>query len=72
VSWPGGGVEHHLSHGEWIEVLRRNGFTVEAMHELYPPDHAASDHAASDYYEIVTEEWASRWPAEELWVAELG
>jgi hypothetical protein len=78
VTWPGGGVEHHLSHGEWIAVLRRNGFTVEALHELYPPegaatpDHAASDHAASDYYEIVTEDWASRWPAEELWVAELG
>jgi len=63
-------------------VLRRNGFTVEALHELYPPegavsqddaasDYAASDYAASDYYEIVTEEWASRWPAEELWVARL-
>jgi SAM-dependent methyltransferase len=71
VSWPGGGIEHHLSHGEWIAVLRRNGFTVEALHELYPPHLAASDRAASDYYEIVTEEWASRWPAEELWVAEL-
>jgi SAM-dependent methyltransferase len=73
VTWPGGGVEHHLSHGEWIAVLRRNGFAVEALHELYPPESAAtSDPAAFGYYEIVTEDWASRWPAEELWVAELG
>lgn len=72
VSWPGGGVEHHLSHGEWIAVLRRHGFTVEALHELYPPEGAGTpESAALDYYEIVTPEWASRWPAEELWVASL-
>ena len=67
VTWPGGGVEHHLSHGEWIEVLRKHGFIVEALHELYPPDGSASP----DYYEIVSAEWASQWPAEELWVARL-
>ncbi|MGB2840282.1 MAG: class I SAM-dependent methyltransferase [Actinomycetes bacterium] len=65
VAWPGGGVEHHLSHGEWIAVLRRHGFTVEALHELYPPAGAS----APDYYEIVSAEWAGKWPAEELWVA---
>jgi SAM-dependent methyltransferase len=67
VAWPGGGVEHHLSHGEWIAVLRKHGFIVEALHELYPPDGSASP----DYYEIVSAEWASQWPAEELWVARL-
>lgn len=67
VEWPGGGVEHHLSHGEWIAVLRRHGFTVDALHELYPPDDAASP----EYYDIVTADWARRWPAEELWVATL-
>lgn len=67
IVWPGGGVEHHLSHGEWIGVLRRNGFEVEALHELYPADSAGSP----SYYEIVTAEWASKWPAEELWVARL-
>ena len=41
---------------------------VEAMHEIYAPDDSA-DHP---FYEIVTHEWASRWPAEELWVARLG
>lgn len=67
VEWPGGGVEHHLSHGEWIAVLRRHGFTVDALHELYPPDDAASP----EYYDIVTADWARKWPAEELWVATL-
>ncbi len=65
VRWPGGGVEFHLSHGQWIAALRRHGFTVEAMHELY----AEPDAAMPQYYDIVTPEWASRWPAEELWVA---
>ena len=65
VRWPGGGVEHHPSHGAWIEVLRRHGFTVEALRELYAP-RSAPPH---DYYSIVTPEWAGRWPAEEMWVA---
>lgn len=67
VTWPGGGVEHHLSHGEWIAVLRGNGFDVDALHELYPPE----DGTSPPYYEIVTVEWARQWPAEELWVATL-
>ncbi len=65
VRWPGGGVEFHPSHGDWIRLLRRSGFVVEAMHEIFaPPDGA--DHP---FYEIVSAEWATRWPAEELWVA---
>ena len=65
VAWPGGGVEHHPSHGEWIALLHANGFTVEALHELTPPA-GEDDHA---YYEIVSADWAARWPAEDLWVA---
>jgi SAM-dependent methyltransferase len=65
VRWPGGGIEFHPSHGDWIRTLRESGFVVAAMHEIYaPPD--ADDHA---FYEIVSKEWATRWPAEELWVA---
>lgn len=67
VVWDGGGVEHHPSHGAWIDVLRRNGFVIEALHELYAPTES-TDH---DYYEIASAQWASRWPAEELWVARL-
>lgn len=67
LAWPGGGVEFHPSHGDWVRLLRAAGFVVEAMHEIYaPPD--ADDHA---FYEIVSKRWATRWPAEELWVASL-
>lgn len=65
VQWPGGGIEFHPSHGDWIRLLRTAGFRVEAMHEIYAPVDSP-DHA---FYEIVSSEWASRWPAEELWVA---
>lgn len=65
VHWPGGGVEFHPSHGDWLRLLRRAGFVVEAMHEIFAPADA-SDHP---FYEIVSREWATRWPAEELWVA---
>ncbi len=65
VRWPGGGVEFHPSHGDWVGLLRRSGFAVEALHEVFAP----SDRADHPFYEIVTPQWASRWPAEELWVA---
>lgn len=67
IAWPGGGVEHHLSHGEWVSVLRTHGFAVDRLIELYPPD----DAAAPEYYDIVSADWARRWPAEELWAATL-
>jgi SAM-dependent methyltransferase len=66
VRWPGGGVEFHPSHGDWIRLLREAGFAVVGLHEIYAPVES-HDH---DYYEIVSKEWASRWAAEELWVAE--
>ncbi len=68
VRWPGGGFEFHPSHGEWVRQLRRSGFVVEAMHELYAP----ADGLDHPFYEIVSPEWATAWPAEELWVAVLG
>src|SRR4051794_5943072 len=65
VSWPGGGVEFHPSHGDWLRLLRESGFLVEAMREIYaPPDRG--DHP---FYEIVSGAWSEKWPAEELWVA---
>ena len=27
VHWPGGGVEFHPGHGDWIRILHANGFT---------------------------------------------
>jgi SAM-dependent methyltransferase len=65
VHWPGGGVEFHPSHGDWLRLLREAGFVVEALHEIYAPPEG-DDHS---FYEIVSKDWATRWPAEEVWVA---
>jgi len=65
LTWSDGGTEFHLGHGEWIALLRRNGFEIDALLELQaPPD--AQDHT---YYEAAGAEWARRWPAEEIWKA---
>lgn len=63
--WPDGAVDFSLGHGDWFRLLRKTGFDVENLVELYAPD-AATTH---EYYESVTAEWARRWPAEEIWVA---
>ena len=63
--WPDGGVEFHLSHGDWIRLLRVKGFDVEDLIELQAPE-AARDHV---YYDVVGADWARRWPSEEIWVA---
>jgi SAM-dependent methyltransferase len=65
VRWPGGGIEFHPSHGDWVRLLRRSGFVVEAMHEIFAP----TDGADHPFYEIVSAQWATKWPAEEVWVA---
>jgi SAM-dependent methyltransferase len=62
LEWPDDpGVEFHLSHGDWIRLLRRSGFEVEDLIEIRP---AAS---ATSRYPFVTIEWARKWPSEEVW-----
>jgi hypothetical protein len=56
-------VEFHLSHGDWIRLLRVNGFEIEDLLELRPEEGATTP------YPFVTPEWARRWPAEEVWRA---
>jgi SAM-dependent methyltransferase len=63
--WPEGGVEFHLPHGEWIDVLRGNGFEIERLLELQAP----ADAQTHEHYAYVTADWARKWPAEEIWVA---
>ena len=66
IEWPDtGGVEFHLGHGDWIELLRANALGVERLLELFAPDDAETH----GYYDFVTAEWARKWPAEEIWVA---
>jgi SAM-dependent methyltransferase len=65
LDWPDDeGVEFHLGHGEWIALLQASGFEVEALWELYAAPEV-EDHA---YYPF-SAEWASKWPAEEIWKA---
>jgi SAM-dependent methyltransferase len=64
LEWPGDpGVEFHLSHGDWIRLLRRSGFEVEDQIDVRPPADATTR------YPFVTLEWARRWPCEEVWKA---
>lgn len=65
LAWPDGAVEFHLGHGEWIDLLRANGFDVERLVEIQAP----ADAETHPYYAYVTAEWGRRWPAEEIWVA---
>jgi SAM-dependent methyltransferase len=67
VRWPGGGIEFHPSHADWIRILRAHGFIIEMLHELYAGDGSE----APDFYEIAGPDWAHQWPVEDLWVASL-
>lgn len=62
LEWPGdNGVEFHLSHGDWIRLLKRSGFDIDDLVELHPPA------TATTRYPFVTLEWARQWPCEEVW-----
>ena len=62
--WPDDpGIEFHLSHGDWIRLLRSSGFEVTDLVEIRPPE------GSTTRYPFVTLEWARRWPCEEVWKA---
>jgi SAM-dependent methyltransferase len=62
IEWPGdSGIEFHLSHAEWIRLLRSSGFEIDELIEMRP----AAD--AVTRYPFVTAEWARQWPCEEVW-----
>jgi SAM-dependent methyltransferase len=62
--WPDDlSVEFHLGHGDWIRLLRANGFEVEDLVELRAPE------GATTRYPYVIADWANRWPSEEVWKA---
>lgn len=45
-------VEFHLGYGDWIRLLRANGFEIENLVELRPNKEAQTQ------YSFVTLEWA--------------
>ena len=62
--WPDDpAIDFHLNYGDWIRLLRANGFEIEDLVELRPGDGATTD------YPFVTLEWAQKWPSEEVWKA---
>jgi SAM-dependent methyltransferase len=55
-------VEFHLNHGNWVRLLRTNGFVIEDLVEPKPPEGATPSTFASAA-------WAQLSPSEEIWVA---
>ena len=56
-------VNFYLGYGEWIRLLRANGFDVEDLISIQAPD------GKEPLYPVVTAEWARQWPGEEIWKA---
>jgi SAM-dependent methyltransferase len=59
-------IEFQLGHGDWVRLLRANGFEIEDLVELYAGEDAV-DHA---YYPS-SAAWSKKWPCEEIWRARL-
>jgi len=60
-----GGIEFHLAHGDWVRLLRGNGFEILDLIEIQAPAGAETH----EYYDAVEATWAKQWPSEEIWVA---
>ena len=56
-------VEFHLGHGDWVRLLRANGFELLDLIEIQAP----ADVETHEHYAYVTADWARKWPAEEIW-----
>ncbi len=63
IDWFDGSTQFALGYGDWIRLLRGNGFEVENLVELRPAEGSTST------YEHVTIDWARQWPCEEVWLA---
>jgi SAM-dependent methyltransferase len=57
-----GAATYELNDGDWIRLLRANGFAIEALIELRPPEGATTT-----YTDYIPYEWARSWAAEHLW-----
>ena len=60
-------IEFQLGHGDWIRLLRANGFEIERARTSSTRAEDAVDH---DYYHS-NAEWSKKWPSEEIWRARL-
>ena len=57
----GGMVYFQHPIGKWIQMFLAVGFKIKGFIELKAPDGAKSS------YDFVPREWASKWPAENIW-----
>lgn len=57
-------VGFQLPYGEWIRLFVANGFVVEDLVELRPPEGEESS-----YRSPASTAWARRWPLEHVWKA---
>jgi SAM-dependent methyltransferase len=55
-------VDFNLTQGKWIELFRANGFTIEDLVEVQPPEGARSTYRGGD-----ETAWARKWPMEQIW-----
>jgi SAM-dependent methyltransferase len=56
-------IQFQLPYGEWVDLFRTSGLTVERLVHLRPPEGATTT-----YDDYAPYRWARRWPAEDLWV----
>ena len=56
-------MSFHLGFGDMVRLLRANGFELEDYVEVYRPEGATSR------YPWANDEWATKWPIEEIWKA---
>ncbi|HEY2475878.1 MAG TPA: class I SAM-dependent methyltransferase [Candidatus Cybelea sp.] len=61
-AYDGSSLSFSVPYGEWIALFRRNGFEIESLVELRPPQNATTTFGA-----YVNFEWARSWPAEQIW-----
>ena len=67
MDWPGEPeTEFQLAHGDLIRLLRKSGFELLDMVEIF----ASADATNHPFYgEYMSVEWAQKWPSEEMWRA---
>jgi SAM-dependent methyltransferase len=59
-------IEFALGHGDWVRLLRANGFELVDLVELF-----ADERTPNHTYYAFSREWSEQWPFEEIWRARL-
>jgi len=67
LDWPDDPeTEFQLAAGDLIRLLRKSGFEIIDMVEIFAPADAALHPFYGEYMSV---EWAQKWPSEEMWRA---